>query len=101
MKKDVEAQKLALASTIDDINSQQRSIKQAIAQNQSMINKLKTNKAYYQKAERELERQSENLQKMISKGYNNSTVKTASGGFMKPIAGRITSPFGWRTHSDF
>ena len=101
MKKDVEAQKLALASTIDDINSQQRSIKQAIAQNQSMINKLKTNKAYYQKAERELERQSENLQKMISKGYNNSTVKTASGGFMKPIAGRITSPFGWRTHPIF
>ena len=73
MKKDVEAQKLALASTIDDINSQQRSIKQAIAQNQSMI----------------------------SKGYNNSTVKTASGGFMKPIAGRITSPFGWRTHPIF
>lgn len=101
MKKDVEAQKLTLASTIDDINSQQRSIKQAIAQNQSMINKLKTNKAYYQKAERELELQSENLQKMISKGYNNSTVKTASGGFMKPIAGRITSPFGWRTHPIF
>ncbi len=101
MKKDVEAKKQALASTIDDMNSQQRSIKQAIAQNQSMINKLKTDKAYYQKAERELERQSENLQKMISKGYQNSTVKVSSSGFMKPIAGRITSPFGWRTHPIF
>lgn len=101
MKKDVEAQKLALASTIDEMNSQQKSIKQAIAQNQSMINKLKTDKAYYQKAERELERQSESLQKMISKGYQNSTVKVSSTGFMKPIAGRITSPFGWRTHPIF
>ncbi len=101
MKKDVESQKLALASTIDNINSQQKNIKQAIAQNQSMINKLKNDKAYYQKAERELERQSESLQKMISKGYNNSTVKVSSAGFIKPIAGRITSPFGWRTHPIF
>ncbi len=101
MKKDVEAQKQALAATINEMNYQQQSIKRAIAQNQSMINKLKTDKAYYQKAERELERQSESLQKMISKGYNNSTVKTSSAGFMKPIAGRITSPFGWRTHPIF
>lgn len=101
MKKDVEAQKQALASTIQNMNYQQKSIKQAIAQNQSMINKLKTDKAYYQRAERELESQSANLQKMISKGYNNSTVKVSSAGFMKPIAGRITSPFGWRTHPIF
>lgn len=101
MKKDVEAQKEALASTIANMNYQQQSIKQAIAQNQSMINKLKTDKAYYQKAERELERQSADLQKMISKGYKNSTVKVSSSGFMKPIAGRITSPFGWRTHPIF
>lgn len=101
MKKDVEAQKQALASTIENMNYQQKSIKKAIAQNQSMINKLKTDKAYYQRAERELESQSASLQKMISKGYNNSTVKVSSAGFMKPIAGRITSPFGWRTHPIF
>ena len=101
MKKDIEVQKQELASTIASMNAQQRTIKQAIAQNQSMINKLKTDKAYYQKTERELERQSEDLQKMISKGYSKSTVKTSSAGFMKPIAGRITSPFGWRTHPIF
>lgn len=101
MKKDVEFQKQQLAQTIASMNSQQKSIKQAIAQNQNMISKLKTDKAYYQRAERELERQSKDLQKMISKGYNNSTVKVSSAGFMKPIAGRITSPFGWRTHPIF
>ena len=101
MKKDIEIQKQELAATIESMNDQQRTIKRAIAQNQSMINKIKTDKAYYQRTERELERQSKKKKKMISKGYSKSTVKTTSTGFMKPIAGRITSPFGWRTHPIF
>lgn len=102
LKKDIENQKQLLAKTIANMNWQQKSIKQAIAQNQSMINKLKTNKAYYQKAERELEQQSRNIQKMISKDISStSTVQGATAGFLKPISGRITSPFGWRTHPIF
>ena len=40
MKKDIEAQKIYLAQTIKDINSQQASLHRAIAENQNMINKL-------------------------------------------------------------
>ena len=101
MKADIEAQRRYLAQAIENINSQQKTIQRAIAQNQSMINRLKTDRAAYERSERELARQSANLQSMISKGYGHSTVKAASGGFMKPIAGRITSPFGWRTHPIF
>ncbi|MBO5434932.1 peptidoglycan DD-metalloendopeptidase family protein [bacterium] len=101
MKKDIELQKQSLAQTIANMNWQQKSIKQAIAQNQSMINKLKTDKSYYQKAERELEQQSKNIQKMITKGTTQTSTRTASGSFLKPIGGRITSPFGWRTHPIF
>lgn len=101
MKQDVETQKRYLAQSIQNINQQQRSIKQAITQNHNMIHKLKTNRAAYERSERELARQSENLQRMISKGYGNSTVRVSSSGFMKPIGGRITSPFGWRTHPIF
>lgn len=101
MKKDIEAQKAYLAQTIRDINSQQVSIQRAIAENQSMINKLKTDRKAYERSERELARQSANLQSMISKSYGHSTVRVSSSGFMKPIAGRITSPFGWRTHPIF
>lgn len=100
LKKDIESRKKYLAQSIKDINNQHRSIQNAISQNQTMINKLKTNRAYYEKSERELARQSENLQNMISKSGTTSTVKTA-GGFVKPISGRITSPFGWRTHPIF
>lgn len=101
MKKDVEAKKRYLAQSIKSINSQQKDIEKAIAQNQSMINKLKTDRRYYEKTERELARQSENLQSMISKKPQDTSVKVSSAGFLKPIGGRITSPFGWRTHPIF
>ena len=101
MKRDVEAKKKYLAQSIKTINSQQKDIQRAIAQNESMINKLKTDRRYYERTERELARQSENLQSMISRKPQDSTVIASSSGFMKPIGGRITSPFGWRTHPIF
>lgn len=101
MKKSIEAKKIALAQSIQQINSQQKNIKYAIAQNQSMINKYKTDRKTYERAERELARQSASIQSMIARNRGSSTVKVTSAGFMKPIGGRITSPFGWRTHPIF
>lgn len=101
MKKNIEAKKIALAQSIQSINSQQKNIKYAIAQNQNMINKYKTDRRTYEKAERELARQSASIQNMIARNKGTSTVKISSTGFMRPISGRITSPFGWRTHPIF
>ena len=101
MKADIEDKKNVLAGTIRSINSQQKDIQNAIAQNKNMINKLKTDRAAYERAERELARQSANLQTMISKNTNTSNTNISSGSFLKPIGGRITSPFGWRTHPIF
>ena len=101
MKADIEDKKNVLAGTIRSINSQQKDIKNAIVQNQNMINKLKTDRAAYERSERELARQSANLQTMISKNTNTSQTNISSGNFLKPIGGRITSPFGWRTHPIF
>ncbi len=101
MKKDIEEKKIALSQSIQEINSQQKNIKYAIAQNQSMINKYKTDRKTYERAERELARQSASIQSMIARNRGSSTVKISSSGFMKPIGGRITSPFGWRTHPIF
>ena len=101
MKKNIEAKKIALAQSIQSINSQQKNIKYAIAQNQNMINKYKTDRKTYERAERELARQSASIQNMIARNKGTSTVKISSSGFMRPISGRITSPFGWRTHPIF
>ncbi len=101
MKRDVQAKKIALAQSIQEINSQQKNIKSAIAMNQSMISKYKTDRKTYERAERELARQSASIQSMIARNRGRSTVKITSTGFMRPIGGRITSPFGWRTHPIF
>lgn len=101
MKQDMQNKKIALAQSIQNINSQQKNIKYAIAQNQSLINKYKTDRRTYEKAERELARQSASIQSMIAKNKGDSSIKVSSAGFMRPISGRITSPFGWRTHPIF
>lgn len=100
LKYSIEEQKRNLHRSIKNINYQQQSIQQEIARNQNMINKLRTDRATYERAERELARQSASLQSMISRSGGDSRVKVVSG-FIKPIGGRITSPFGWRKHPIF
>lgn len=100
MKREIQLKKSALAQSIEDINYQQKYIKNAISQNQIMINKYKTDRRTYEQAERELARQSASIQNMLSRQHG-SDVQISSAGFMRPIGGRITSPFGWRTHPIF
>ncbi len=100
LRNQIEQQKTIIAYSIKNINAQQQYIQGAISQNESSIQKYRTNRAYYEKAERELAKQSEALSKMISRNTQGTTVKVVSG-FMKPIAGPITSPFGYRTHPIF
>ena len=100
LRNQIEQQKTIIAYSIKNINAQQQYIQESISQNESSIQKYRTNRAYYEKAERELARQSEALGRMINKNTQGSTVKVVSG-FMKPIAGPITSPFGYRTHPVF
>lgn len=100
LRSQIEQQKTVIAYSIKNINAQQQYIQGAISQNESSIQKYRSNRAYYEKAERELARQSEALGRMINKNTQGTTVKVVSG-FMKPIAGPITSPFGYRTHPVF
>ncbi len=81
---------------------QQNIIKNNIEYNKKMINKLKTNRAYYERSEAELARQSASLEAMLAHrstaASSGITVKT---GFIRPVGGPITSPFGYRTHPIF
>ncbi len=96
----IRAHKYSLERSVASYNSQQEYIQKAIAKNESMINKLRTDRVAYQKAERELEKQSASIGSYINKTAKDTNVQVASG-FIKPIQGRITSPFGWRTHPIF
>ena len=100
LRQNIQSHKYRLERNYASINSQQEYIKRAIAKNENMINKLRTDRAAYQKAERELAKQSESIGSYINKTAKDTNVQVASG-FIKPIQGRITSPFGWRTHPIF
>lgn len=106
LKAQVENQKKMIEVSIKEINSQRVSIQNSIAANKSMIERLKKDKAYYEKTEKELARQSANIQSMIAKisktnANSNTQVKITSTGFIRPISGPITSQFGYRIHPIF
>ena len=104
LKQQMEKQKQYLASTIKTMDKEQKIIQNAIERNERMIDRLKTDRAAWEKSERELAKQSEQLGKFITKTVKDepktTTVKT-SGGFLRPVSGPITSPFGSRVHPIF
>ena len=96
-----EMEKRRLASSIEDMDSKQSAIQAAIAKNEELIKKLRTDRHTYEKAERELASQSKTLAGMINRETASSNDMKVMGGFIKPISGPITSPFGWRVHPIF
>lgn len=101
MKYNIEAKKRNYERSVALANTQKAYIQRAIAKNESMINKLRTDRVAYQKAERELAQQSKSLGSYINRNAKDTSTNVVASGFMKPIQGRITSPFGWRTHPIF
>jgi len=82
--------------------AQQKAIKNDIAYNKKMINKLRTNRAYYERSEDELARQSASLESMLaSRSPSMSSGIKVTTGFIRPVGGPITSPFGYRIHPIF
>ena len=101
LKYNIEARKRNYERTVASMNSQKAYIQRAIARNEDMIKKLKTDRVAYEKAERDLRNQSNSIQHYISRNSKDTSSNVVASGFMKPIQGRITSPFGWRVHPIF
>lgn len=105
LKARIEMQKKNLESSIASINRQQVDIQDAISKNEKLIEKLKTDRATWEKAEKDLARQSKAISQMINqeirKSGKDGVSVTVTGGFMWPVRGRITSPYGWRVHPIF
>lgn len=104
LKYRIEKQKDYLASSIKTMNRQQKTIQSAIDRNERMIYKLQNDRAAWEKSERELAKQSQQLTKFITKTTEQTPVKEqtqTTGTFLRPVSGRVTSPFGNRVHPIF
>ena len=102
--KQIEEQKQNVLYTMARIQDKKNKIAQDISQSQALINKLKTDRKTYERAENELARQSEQLERMLrsnAKNVKDSEKFTTTSDFIMPAYGPVTSPFGWRTHPIF
>ena len=104
LKQKMEQQKEYLASSIKTMDRQQKTIQNAIDKNKQMIYKLEHDRATWERSERELAKQSAQLEKFISltaKNNKSTTVTAPTGGFIRPVSGPVTSPYGTRVHPIF
>jgi len=99
----IESQRSYLEVNMKSMKRQQKNIEQAINQNEKLIEKLKTDRATWEKSERELARQSVAIGDMINKSVKEDKTSSivVTGGFLRPVGGPITSPYGYRTHPIF
>ena len=98
-------QKIEIAKIVSKINVQKKSIAEEHSIQSNLVSKLRTERTAYEQAERQLERESQQLIADINRlvgGYAFSGPSLpGSGIFAYPIMGRLTSPFGMRRHPMF
>jgi murein DD-endopeptidase MepM/ murein hydrolase activator NlpD len=72
---------------------------------EQIASRLKTQRAFYEQAERQLANESHQLETQIvemeSKRNRNQHMVMGSGNLSTPLKASITSPFGWRKHPIF
>lgn len=100
-KQDVEYQKNNIVNTLGVMNQKKKQIANSIVTSQYLINKLRTDRSTYESAEKELARQSASIENMIEKNSKSSAGILTNTGFIKPVLGNISSPYGWRKHPIF
>lgn len=90
------------ARILDQLNKQKVQIASEHSRQQVLVQKLKTERATFERAERQLEQDSQKLiadiNRLISSNRSSGIITSGSGLFSYPLRGKLTSPFGPRRH---
>ena len=95
-----------LLNLVDSVSQKAQEIFQATETQEQTAKKLESQRQFYEKAEKQLEIESKNLEASITalehKYEKSNTVRrTGTGRFKLPIIARMSCPFGWRVHPIF
>ncbi len=105
LKARIEMQQRNLQYSIVNIKKQQVYVQDAISRNEKLIEKLQTDRNTWEKAEKDLARQSKAISSLINqevrKNQKDGVSVVVTGGFVRPVPGRITSEYGYRMHPIF
>ena len=99
--KQIEQQKQSVLYAMARIEDKKNKIARDINTSQYLIKKLQTDRRTYERAERELARQSSRLTQMLRSNAKTAEKFTTTSDFIMPVRAGVTSPFGWRTHPIF
>lgn len=95
-------QRIMIVQIVDDIETQKLEIAKEHMRQSKLVYKLRTERATYEQAERQLERESNQLiseiNRLIGKNRFLGDSARGTGIFSYPVTGRLTSPFGMRRH---
>lgn len=105
IKEQLADQKIKIANIVGKIEGQKKIIANEHSNQSRLVEKLRTERRTYEQAERQLERDSDQLiadiNRLMGKGSFSGSFLPGTGRFAYPLAGRLTSPFGRRTHPIF
>lgn len=100
-------QKNRLGDMISEFARKALMINQQKSAQEQIAERLKTQRAFYEQAERQLAAESQRLEQQIvdmesaAKKHETQPMITGSGSMSIPLQAQVTSPFGWRKHPIF
>ncbi len=106
-KNRLDQEKNKLGDFVSDIAKKALEIARLRVSQEQVAENLKTQRAFFEQAERDLAVQSKNLEKQIlametsSVSSNGKPMQKGTGTMAMPLRAKVTSPFGWRTHPIF
>ncbi len=85
-----------IASSLESMNRKKQNLDNSKQTSEYLINRLRTDRQAYEQAQAELESLSKDIEKDLAKNISRETILDST--FLRPIAGVITSGYGWRRH---
>ncbi|MDZ4834846.1 MAG: peptidoglycan DD-metalloendopeptidase family protein [Candidatus Melainabacteria bacterium] len=106
-KNRLDQEKNKLGDFVSDIVKKTMEITRLRVSQEQVAENLKTQRAFFEQAERDLAVQSKALEKQIltmetsSVNSSGKPMQKGTGTMAMPLRAKVTSPFGWRTHPIF
>lgn len=99
-KRKYDEQVQTIASITETISEQKRDVQEDTQEQSSLVSKLRSERAAYEAAAEQLERDSRQIETMIRRMLANrrKTPRLGTGRFQVPVDGRLSSNFGPRKH---
>lgn len=106
-KNRLDSEKNKLGDIVSEIARKALEITKLRASQEEVAEKLRTQRAFFEQAERQLAIQSKSLEKQIlametsSNNASTGPMTKGTGTMAMPLRAKVTSPFGWRIHPIF